>query len=88
MHRVIKLDIATKKLTEAPLNQDLQIVAIEAGSESRHRMNSMGFHIGDILVKIDSNRWGPVLIQNVTNHATKIAIGRALAEKIIVTFKI
>ena len=72
------------RLTEAPKGKDLEILYIKAGTEARRRLNSMGFHIGDVVLKLSNGKWGPVIVQNISSHTTKTALGRGLAEKIIV----
>ncbi|HDP94615.1 MAG TPA: ferrous iron transport protein A [Candidatus Aminicenantes bacterium] len=69
----------------APVDRELTVVDILAGPHPRRRLISMGIHPGDRLMKYKSANWGPVLVRNVTQNATRIAIGRGLAQKIIVT---
>lgn len=45
---------------------------------------ALGIHVGDFISKINQSRWSPVLIQNLTTHSSKIAIGHGLARKIMV----
>jgi len=72
-------------LLHAPDNQELRVVDIMTGPCPRRRLISMGIHPGDLLIKYKSAHWGPVLVRNVTQNATRIAIGRGLAQKIIVS---
>jgi Fe2+ transport system protein FeoA len=59
-----------------------RITKIDAETDSRHRLNSMGIHVNDNYFKRGGNGKGPVIIQNHSNHATQIAIGRDLAETV------
>ena len=73
-------------LLNAPSNIDLEVMEIDAGMAAKKRLISMGIHTGDRLVKHSNSSWGPVLVQNVTLNATKIAIGKRLASKIKVAY--
>ncbi len=73
-------------LTEAPSEKKLKISDILSGSEVRKKLSSMGIHTDDFLVKINNTKWGPVLVQNISNGSSKVALGRGLAEKIIVEY--
>lgn len=72
-------------LLRAPAQKEVTVVDIQAGPIPRRRLLSMGIHPGDRLIKFNGANWGPVLIRNVTQKASKIAIGRGLAQKIIVS---
>jgi len=72
-------------LLHAPDDREVTVKDILAGPCPRRRLISMGIHPGDRLIKYRSAHWGPVLVRNVTQNATRIAIGRGLARKIIVT---
>lgn len=72
------------KLSEAPRNHKFKILEFELDRNIKHRLNTMGIHFKDEYVKENSSTWGPVLIQNISNHASRIALGRNLATKILV----
>ncbi|MDY0296563.1 MAG: FeoA domain-containing protein [Acidobacteriota bacterium] len=72
-------------LLHAPIDREVVVIDILAGPYPRRRLISMGIHPGDRLIKYKSANWGPVLVRNVTLNATRIAIGRGLAQKIIVS---
>ena len=74
-------------LVEAPANVELAVLEINAGLLARKRLIAMGVHIEDKLVKFNSSAWGPVLLQNVTLNSSKIAVGRRLAQKILVVYE-
>ena len=74
-------------LVKAPPGQELEVIELEAGMDARKRLISMGIHTGDKLVKLTASMWGPVLVQNVTLHSSKIAIGKRLASKILVGYE-
>ncbi len=71
-------------LTQAPRGKHLKIVAIQGGSEVRRRLFSLGFHINDT-IDLDSKSimGGPVLIRNINSDST-VAVGRGIAQKILV----
>lgn len=74
-------------LLEAPANRELEVLEINAGQTAKKRLISMGIHVEDKLMKYSNSSWGPVLIKNVTLNSTKIAIGKRLASKIIVSYE-
>lgn len=73
-------------LAEAPAERKLKVTSINAGADIRKRLNVMGIHINDILVKQTWAKWGPILVMNESNGNSKLAIGRGLADKIFVEF--
>ena len=75
--------MAQTNLLEAPANVELEVIGINAGPWAKRRLISMGIHAGDKLIRYNGS-WGPILIKNITTDSTKIAIGRGLAQKIIV----
>jgi Fe2+ transport system protein FeoA len=74
-------------LEHAPANTELEVLEINAGRIAGRRLISMGIHTGDKLIKFNDSSWGPVLIQNITLNSSKIAIGRRLAQKILVRYE-
>jgi Fe2+ transport system protein FeoA len=72
------------KLTEAPNDKSFQISKFNLDIDSRHRLHTMGIHLKDIFTKQSTSSFGPILIQNMSNNSTKIALGRELAEKIVI----
>lgn len=71
-------------LADAPRDKRLRIVGIQGGHGVRRRLLSMGFHKDD-LIELDSRSilGGPILIRNLTAE-TSVAIGRGIAQKIMV----
>lgn len=74
-------------LWDAPSNRELEVKEINAGMLAKRRLISMGIHAGDKLFKYNGASWGPVLVKNVTLNASKIAIGKRLAAKIVVRYE-
>lgn len=74
-------------LVEAPSEIMLKINEILSGNEMRRKLSNLGLHVDDVVIKVNDNKWGPVLLQNLTNDYVKVALGRGLAEKIIVTYE-
>lgn len=72
------------RLTDAPARKKLRIIRIDAGINAKRRLNSMGFHAGDVLLRLTNGKWGPVLVQNISNNSSKIALGKGLAGKVII----
>ncbi|MCP5109001.1 MAG: ferrous iron transport protein A [bacterium] len=77
----------TKNLLEAPSENELEVLEINAGRKAKQRLISMGIHHGDKLLKYNESSWCPVLIKNVTLDSAKIAIGHRLASKIMVSYE-
>lgn len=73
-------------LAEAPAERKLKVLEINAGSDVKKRLAVMGLHTNDVLVKQTWAKWGPILVSNESNSNAKVAIGRGLADKIIVEF--
>lgn len=73
-------------LVDAPSDKNLKIVAIPPFNRFRNKLNSLGLHIDDSIIKLNDTRWGPVLIQGTNIGSLKLALGRGLAEKIEVDY--
>jgi Fe2+ transport system protein FeoA len=71
-------------LLEAPHNTLLRIVDLAGGEGVRRRLMAMGFHKDD-LVELDGRAIlrGPLLVRNCTSDTT-IALGRGVAQKVLV----
>ena len=72
-------------LLEAPMDVELKIVELGTCSESKRKLNALGMHINDHLTRLNNNKWGPILVRNISGGVNKIAICRGLASKIIVS---
>jgi Fe2+ transport system protein FeoA len=73
------------RLTDAPVDVPLLIASLLIGEEAKRRLLAMGLHPGDQLKRVAAGNWGPVLIANLSTRSTKVAIGRTLARRILVT---
>jgi len=69
-------------LYDAPTEVSLRILDIHPACEAKHKLISMGIQSNDILIKLNNPNSGPVLVQNMTNGSSKLAIGKKLAESI------
>ncbi len=74
-------------LYDAPVNKNLKVVGINSGREAKRRLLSIGIRQSDILIKLTSPPWGAILVKNVSTGATKVAVGRNLAKKIMVEYE-
>lgn len=74
-------------LLAAPANVELEVLEVNAGHFARKRLIAMGIQYRDKLVKYSDVSWGPVLIKNVTLNGSRIALGRKLAQKIVVGYE-
>ena len=74
-------------LAEAPKDTVLKVVFIDSGDETKRKLSAMGIHLDNEVVKIHNPKWGPILIKHVEAGASKLAIGRRIAEKIKVTYE-
>lgn len=72
------------KLTEAPFDTPLRIALVQGGEGVRRRLLALGFHPGDkVLVVSRGILKGPLLVRNLTADVT-VALGRGVAQKIVV----
>lgn len=71
-------------LINAPQNTPLRLVALLGGEGVRRRLFALGFHKDDI-IELDSQGIfrGPLLVRNLTSDTT-VALGRGIAQKILV----
>jgi Fe2+ transport system protein FeoA len=71
-------------LIQAPHDTPLRIVDILGGHGVRRRLFALGFHKND-LIELDSQSLfrGPILVRNLTLD-TSVALGRGVAQKIVV----
>jgi Fe2+ transport system protein FeoA len=75
-------------LTDAPAHVKLKVVEIQSGTDAKRKLNFLGIHINDSLIKLSRTSWGPVLVQGVSNGINKLAVGRGLAKNIIVEYEL
>lgn len=73
-------------LTEVQPNRNLKIVKITSGKEAKRKLGAIGINPDDTFVRLTRIKWGPILVQNITDGGSKVAIGRGLAEKIEVEY--
>ena len=71
-------------LFDTPKDRPVRIVQFLGGHGVRTKLMLLGLHVGDI-IEVDSRSLfgGPILIKSLTNNTT-IAIGRGIANKILV----
>ncbi|MEW6012519.1 MAG: FeoA family protein [Elusimicrobiales bacterium] len=62
-------------------NKKLKVVQINGGHNIVKKLNSMGIFDGSLIEKIASYNHGPVIVKVMNSQ---LAIGRGMAEKIIV----
>ena len=67
-------------LTDVPVNASATLTKINGGRRLRHRLTELGLIPGSVLT-IVQNQNGPLL---VAVRETRLAIGRGMAEKILV----
>ncbi|HEK86374.1 MAG: FeoA family protein [Candidatus Saccharicenans sp.] len=71
-------------LLEIPQGKIFRIVEIKGGPGLHRRLLSLGFHRGDrVTLDREAIMQGPVLVRNLTAD-TKVALGRGIAQKILV----
>jgi Fe2+ transport system protein FeoA len=71
-------------LDTAPQGRPLRIVAIRGGDGVRRRLLALGFHPDDLIeVNVRGILRGPLLVKNLTSD-TSLALGRGVAQKILV----
>ncbi len=70
----------TISLSDVPVNASATLTKIDGGRRLRHRLTELGLIPGSVLT-IVQNQNGPLL---VAVRDTRLAIGRGMAEKILV----
>ena len=75
------------RLDEAESERRLKIFEIESTLDIKKKLSRLGIQKNDSLCKLNETKWGPILIQNLSAHSSKLALGRELAEKIIVEYE-
>lgn len=73
-------------LLDAEIGKNFIIDRIELDKEAKLRLHTMGIHARDTYVKIGGNGSSPVLINNLTNNSTPIALGQNLARNIYISY--
>ncbi len=81
-----QINLGQINLSDAPAEKRLKVLNINAGQDIKKRLSVMGLHINDVLIKQTWAKWGPILVENTSNSNSKVAIGRGLADKIMVEF--
>jgi Fe2+ transport system protein FeoA len=74
-------------LAEAPADVELEVLELKTGMVARQRLLAMGVHAGDRVRKYPHSGHGAVLIANITMNSSKVAIGRGLADRIMVGYE-
>ena len=72
------------KLSDISKEDKFKIMQFDIDIDSRHRLLTMGVHSNDLFVRLNESKFGPILIKNLSNNATSIAVGRDLAERIYI----
>jgi ferrous iron transport protein A len=75
-------NLATMLLTDSPLDVPLTVTSIDAGREATARLTSMGILPGEKLMLKRKGSNGPVVLEV---KGTRVAIGRGLGMKVLVT---
>jgi Fe2+ transport system protein FeoA len=75
-------------LSDAEKGKKLRVLEILSNDQLIRKLNSIGIHIDDVIVKHNDTAWGPVLVSMESNESSKLALGRELAEKISVTYEL
>jgi ferrous iron transport protein A len=74
------LTITNLPLTQAPPGHPVRLIEIDAGKALRHRLTELGLTPGVTLTVVQDDG-GPLL---VTVRESRVALGRGMAEKILV----
>lgn len=70
-------------LSMAPCNQCMRLVGIEGGHKIRKRLAELGLNPGCMLRVVQRHSGGPMIL--AVKEDTRMAIGRGMAHKILVT---
>ena len=67
-------------LEHIELRRPAKVVAIEGGHGVCSHLNTLGIHVGDLIVVVDRAPFrGPVLVEI---HGSRVALGRGVAKKV------
>jgi len=62
------------------------ITDFNLGREQKRRLFNMGIYSNDLYERVAGNGSGPIVIKNITSNSNPIAVGRRLAEHIMVSY--
>jgi len=74
-------------LNEAPGERELKVLQINSDIDAKKKMMSLGIQKDDFIIKMTKNNWGAILVRNISNGNSMVALGRGLAESVIVTYE-
>ena len=69
------------RLTDAHIDKEIKIISIEGGRGLKDKLTEMGLVPGEVVRKKEHLKNGPVILEV---KGTRLAIGRAMADKITV----
>lgn len=75
-------------LFDAQNDKKLKIVDINSGIDIKRKLLSIGIHPEDSLIKLNYSNWGAVMVQNLSNGSTMVALGKSLAKQIVVDYEL
>lgn len=70
-------------LTFAHQNESVKLTEVRAGEKLRRRLTELGLHIGMTVRIVQGNGSGPIIL--AVHNDSRIAIGRGMAQKMMVT---
>ncbi|MBN1344250.1 MAG: transcriptional repressor [Phycisphaerae bacterium] len=68
-------------LAKVASGEKVRVVAIGGGTGMQRRLISMGLRMGSVVRRLNTNRFGPVVI---SIGGTRLALGRGMADRVIV----
>jgi Fe2+ transport system protein FeoA len=71
-------------LLQAPENVPLKITELRSGIGLKKQLSTIDLYTSEIIIKLKGARFGPILIQKLKERNERFAIGRGIADKIIV----
>jgi len=71
-------------LLQEPENVPLKITELRSGIGLKKQLSTIDLYTSEIIIKLKGARFGPILIQKLKERNKRSAIGRGIADKIIV----
>jgi len=67
-------------LEKVVVQREARVTEIRGGSGVRTHLNTLGIHVGDVLLVVERAPFrGPILVEV---HGTRVALGRGVARKV------
>jgi Fe2+ transport system protein FeoA len=73
------------RLIDTVNKSKFKIIDFSLDNEQKRRLFNMGIYANDLYERTAGNGTGPIVIRNISSNSNPIAVGRKLAEGIVIT---